>query len=464
MKKCCFAMIISMILFSTLPVNAAAEKKERSWQDESTYYLMIDRFNDGNSHNLGDVDALDPQAFNGGDFEGIIDKLDYIKGMGFTTISLTPVFKNEKRGFHGYLVEDFYKTDPHFGSLKTFQKLVSEAHKRKIKIIVDFPASRFGTDHPKEAIRAAKWWIHQTNIDGYHLIGMDDLPAGYWTDFSREIKKEKRNFHLLGSIQSADPEVTNRYERTGVDGFENVSLKNDLRRGFAGTNQPLASLFKNWKQTRQNKNHPYLMGNFLDSPFTTRFTKEIVANKQFPGSRWKMALTYLFTAPGIPIVYYGSEIALNGGEFPDNDRPMNFRTDPELIDYITKLNEVRRHLPSLTRGTMEILYEKNGMMVYKRVYQGETTVVAINNTQKSQHVALTSTKLEDGKELRGLLNGDVVKDRDKQYNLILDRDKAEIYVLKDKTGINMPLIGANLAVIAAFLLFLILILKRRARA
>ena len=255
----------------------------------------------------------------------------------------------------------------------------------------------------------------------------------------------------------------NKYKNTGVDGFENVSLKDDLRKGFAKTGQPLASLFTNWKDTKQNEKHPSSTGNFLDSPFTTRFTNEIVANKQFPGSRWKMALTYLFTAPGIPIVYYGSEIALNGGKFPDNDRPMNFRTETDLVDYITQVNQLRQKLPAIIKGTMELLYEKNGMLVFKRVYQDETVIVAINNTTKSQGVVLPSAELQDGKELSGLLNGDLVKSKNKQYHLIIDRDQAEIYVLKNQSGINLPLISANLAVVAAFVLFLILIMKRRNR-
>ncbi|MDA6963127.1 hypothetical protein OSM87_26010, partial [Escherichia coli] len=81
-----------------------------------------------------------------------------------------------------------------------------------------------------------------------------------------------------------------------------------------------------------------------------------VKNNQHPGPRWKLALTYLYTTPGVPIVYYGSEIALNGEEEPNNRKIMDFRTDKELIDFITKLGELRQQLPSLSKGTMEVLY------------------------------------------------------------------------------------------------------------
>jgi alpha-amylase len=199
----------------------------------------------------------------------------------------------------------------------------------------------------------------------------------------------------------------------------------------------------------------------MDNVQSTRFTKDIVSNKQYPGSRWEMALTYLYTTPGIPVIFYGSEIALNGGTAPDNQRQMNFKANKDLIDYITKLGQLRNQLPSLTRGTFEKLYEKNGMIVYKRVYQNETSIIAINNTSKSQQVTLSSKQLEDGKELRGLLNGDVAKSSQHQYKIILDRDNAEIYVLADKSGINVPLIAAITAVYAVFFIFLFFLFKNR---
>ncbi len=174
-------------------------------------------------------------------------------------------------------------------------------------------------------------------------------------------------------------------------------------------------------------------------------------------------MTYLYTTPGIPFVFYGSEIALDGGEEPDNQRQMDFRTDKDLIDYLTNIAAVREKLPALRRGSFELLYENQGMVVYKREYKGETAVVAINNTTKSQAVTLTS-ELEDGKELRGLLNGDLVKSEDGAYKLIVDRDEAEIYVLAEKSGLNIPLISTSAAVVILFLGFLFLVKKRSRNA
>lgn len=71
--------------------------------------------------------------------------------------------------------------------------------------------------------------------------------------------------------------------------------------------------------------------------------------------------------PGVPIVFYGSEIALNGNLAPDNHKLMNFKTEQELVEYITKLSDLRDMHPALTKGDMEILYEQ-GEPRYSNVY------------------------------------------------------------------------------------------------
>src|SRR6478735_5687463 len=121
-------ILISFLVITSLPVHAEMEKEERKWQDETIYSIMVDRFFDANTKNDFDVNTQDPLAYNGGDFQGVMDKLDYLKDMGFTAIRLTSIVDNTDGGYHGYWVNDFYKTDEHFGSLKTFKKLVQEAH------------------------------------------------------------------------------------------------------------------------------------------------------------------------------------------------------------------------------------------------------------------------------------------------------------------------------------------------
>ncbi|PLS02960.1 alpha-amylase family glycosyl hydrolase [Neobacillus cucumis] len=492
-------LFLTFLLCSSLPAHAAVKKENRLWQDESIYSIMVDRFNDGDIKDDMDVNAKDPFAYNGGDFQGIIDKLDYIHDMGFTSIRLTPIFDNTKNGYHGYWIKDFYKTDEHFGSINTFQKLVKEAHKRKMRVIIDFVTNNTALDHPwvndpskknwyhpkqnqsdgenewvdglpdlnqdnpevkKYLIESAKWWINKTDIDGYSLPAVNQVPLSFWTDFSKAVKKEKKNFFLMG-VPSEDTDIDAvKYQNTGIDSVFNYAQSVKLRKAFATTNQS----FSNVNSGSVKAAKPELMANFFDNEYTVRFTTDIVDNRQFPGSRWKTALTYLYTTPGIPVYYYGTDIALIGGKTPDNRRQMNFRTEKDLIDYTTKVGELRNQLPSLTRGTMDMLYDKGGMVVYKRVYKGETSIIAINNSTKSQKVMLTDKQLAPDKELRGLLAGDLVRNHNNEYILIVDRDNSEIYVLTEKSGLNFPFIAALVGVVILALIFVFLIIKRGRKA
>ena len=497
-KKTCTVLLFLVLFFNILPVGAV-EKDERKWQDETVYFLMVDRFNNSDQTNDNGVDINDPNGRHGGDFQGIINQLDYIKDMGFTAISLTPIFANEDGGYHGYWVNDFYKTDEHFGSNDLFNKLVDEAHKRDMKVILDFVSGYVGPKHPwtndptkkdwfqvgqeevdQERIHlpklnhenpevkqylmdAAKWWITESDIDGYLLDSTDDVSTSFWIDFSKEMKSVKKDFILLGEINTDDPVKMASYAESGIDGFVDFPLNEELRKVFPKPDQSFGELFKRLQQNEQLGLNSYLMGTFMDNQHTARFTREMVKNNEHPGPRWRQSLTYLYTTPGIPIIYYGSEIALDGGNSPDNRRQMNFRTDKELIEYMAKLSGLRAKLPSLTRGTIDLLYEQDGMTVFKREYQGETSVVAINNTTETQTVAIPAEKLTagaDNKELRGMLNGDLVRDKDKQYTMTIDRDESEIYVLSKKSGINFFYLISLGVVLLSFFVFLILVSKR----
>ncbi|MEW9051387.1 MAG: alpha-amylase family glycosyl hydrolase [Neobacillus sp.] len=500
-KKLILNVVFFTILLSIVPTYANAQKEDRLWQDETIYSLMIDRFNNANTKNDYFVNTQDPLAYNGGDLQGVIDKMDYIKDMGFTTIRLTSIFENTERGYHGYWVKDFYKTEEHFGSLETFKKLVKEAHARDLRIIIDFVTNNVSSEHPWIAdpskedwfhekreisdwsnqqqvetgwfnslpdlnhehtevkdylIEAAKWWIENTDIDGYTLPEVNHVPISFWTEFSEEIKLEKKDFILIG-VPSTTPNLQKEnYLSAGIDGMYDYASANLLREVFGSNNQSLNTKF----ETHDSQ----LRINFFDNEKTTRFTSNIVENKHFPGARWKTALTFLYTSPGIPVVFYGSEIALNGEEIPDNHRLMNFRTEKELMDFITKLGELRNQLLSLTRGDIEMIYDKNGMMVFKRSYENETAIIAINNSSESQNVTLSSEQIAPEKELRGLLKGDLVRNIDGEYPIIIDRDEAEIYVIAEKSGINLSLIGALAAVYLLFMWFLITVLRRRKRS
>ena len=135
---------------------AAADYRERLPEDEVVYFVLPDRFENGDPGNdrggLGGdrlTTGFDPSSkgfYHGGDLKGLTARLDYIQGLGTTAIWLGPVYKNkpvqggpgeESAGYHGYWITDFTSVDPHFGTDDDLHAFVDAAHKRGIKVYLD---------------------------------------------------------------------------------------------------------------------------------------------------------------------------------------------------------------------------------------------------------------------------------------------------------------------------------------
>jgi neopullulanase len=150
-------LILSIIGCVLLTTSAQAENyRKRLPQDEVIYFLLADRFENGDTKNdkgglTGDrlqtgFDPTHKGFYHGGDLKGVIKRLDYIQSLGTTAIWLAPIFKNkavqgapgqETAGYHGYWVTDFTTVDPHLGTEADFKALVDAAHARNIKVYMD---------------------------------------------------------------------------------------------------------------------------------------------------------------------------------------------------------------------------------------------------------------------------------------------------------------------------------------
>lgn len=116
-------------------------KRNIDWIDsEVIYQIMVDRFN-------GEwIEHDNANHFMGGTLKGVIEKLDYIKDMGITTIWLSPV--SCTANYHGYHITDFMNIDPHFGTIEDFDMLVDTVHKKGMNIIADFVPNHCSVEHP----------------------------------------------------------------------------------------------------------------------------------------------------------------------------------------------------------------------------------------------------------------------------------------------------------------------------
>ncbi|UOR14127.1 alpha-amylase family glycosyl hydrolase [Halobacillus amylolyticus] len=481
-------IMISFLLFDGLPVGAN-EKGDRKWQDGSIYFIMVDRFMNGNTENDKNVNVNDPNSFQGGDLEGIIEKLDYIKKMGFTTIQLTPIMDNGTNGYHGYSVIDFKAIDEHFGTIEDARKLVKEAHKRDMKVIFDFVVNYTGNQHPwrkdpekedwylkeqymneqedsnspaistpsvlnmkNEEVKqyildAASFWIKETGVDGFGLDTEKPVSKEFWTDFSNRVRSIDEDFILLGKIKNEGS--ISQYKGTGVNSFVNNPFSKRARNSFKEAGESLNPLFNQWERDKKLYNS-FNIGHFLDDPNSQRFTRLALENRQNPITRWKLGLTYMFTSPGIPILYYGSEVPLDGGEVPDNNRLMNFNSgDGQLSKRIEKLNALRDQYPVLTRGDFEKLYSEDGFFIFKRSLEDQVMVVAINNDRSTRTAEIKG--LPEGKQLRGILHdGLVLEQKPGMYKLALNREQVDVFLVEPKQGLNWPFISFVLGVFGLF--------------
>lgn len=156
MKPFCVSMIGSFVFFvhGCVDLGPVAEDFEVDthvvdWRDEVIYQLMVDRFADGDPNNNYNVNPHAPAAYHGGDWQGVIDKLDYLEELGVTAIWISPVVKNVETdagvwSYHGYWTQDFTSPNPHFGDLAKLREMVDACHHRGIKVILDIVTNHVG--------------------------------------------------------------------------------------------------------------------------------------------------------------------------------------------------------------------------------------------------------------------------------------------------------------------------------
>jgi glycosidase len=143
----CSALLLAGCV--TVDTEMPHESLVDDWRDEVIYQVMVDRFDDGDPNNNYNVDYRREASYHGGDWQGVIDRLDYIEALGVTALWISPVVKNVESdagfaSYHGYWTQDFVAVNQHFGDLTKLQELVRAAHARDIKVILDVVTNHVG--------------------------------------------------------------------------------------------------------------------------------------------------------------------------------------------------------------------------------------------------------------------------------------------------------------------------------
>ena len=463
-----------------------------NWSQEIVYFLLIDRFCNGDpsnddggtpaSHILYLPEQDNRQAlktYQGGDLQGVIDRLDYLQDLGVTTIWLSPLFDNSNTDFngwwpyHGYSPVDFFKVDEHFGDMALLQKLVNRAHARRMKIVLDMIYNHTAPDHPWVVDRAlwqlagyrhwfhphsgvdgstsivnwqdqdqlenrelnglpdlaqenphvydflldvSKYWIVQTGCDGFRLDAVKHIAKPFWRKLCADLHAfSGANFLLLGEVFSGETDYVAGYQELGFNALFDIPMYYSIHRVFAQSG--MITLLGDQLAANQAAYPQLLLSPLMDNHDVARFSYWAQDHVK---EKIKSSLTFLLTTAGMPMIYYGTEMASAGaaanheqtGEGQDylNRRMMDWQAvtnqHPDLVTQIRKLTASRKKFSALSGPDFLELYKDYGVYAYLRHDGHEALLVLLNNasTLEQRRIGLPGAVFSQGRFL-DLLSG-----------------------------------------------------------
>lgn len=432
---------------ASAPVRAAVDANSVLDESDIIYMVLTDRFFDGNPANNGtrnlEYRPGELKYTQGGDWEGLESKLQYIKDLGVTAIWISPPSQNEllsrdesESGYHGYFTKNFGAADPHFGTRQDLIDMVATAHSLGLKVILDVVpnhaadyfatgASQYSSPNyqPAAPWNNPAWYHHFGDIDdwndenqvvNYDLGGLDDLdqdnPAarqalldtyldwvrdtganGVRVDAARSLPKDfiadfedYLGVPTFGEIFVGDVNYVSDFQnyQWGVLDFP---LFFQAREVFAhdASFQTVKEIFdQDYKYANVNR-----LVTFIDNHDRDRFL--CLADDNF--QKMRLALTFMFTVRGIPDVYYGTEQLCYGGGHPtewagiankENREVMpGFGQDGNMFQTIQRLTEIRKNYACLQTGTQREMWVERNIFAYSRRDDstGQEIITVINN-------------------------------------------------------------------------------------
>jgi len=437
------------------PASAAAAAPlaplpSRDWRDEVVYFVLVDRFADGDPSNDAAVDRSARGAFHGGDLKGLLARLDEIASLGATALWVNPLVENvggfvtgagfPDWAYHGYWADDFGRLDPRFGDEADLRALVAACHARGIRVLLDVvynhagygsrylrdPRTRgwlrssehggcgdddltqcvaglpdFKTELPEVRDQLLDWhlsWARRFGLDGFRLDTLKHVSHDFWQVHRRRTRAELGpGFFLLGELWGGEAESLDAYFApdemdAGFDfGFQGSAL------GWVqGRGRTVA--FDRYLRSREKVRPGHHLAHFLSSHDVPGGLHQLRGDKEL----FRLAAALQFTVAGIPVVYYGEEVGRPGGAWPDNrsDMPWGDRDvlpgkglprDEGLRDFYRRLVAARRAHPALSRGRHEALGTEGDVYLFARrdAASGDAVVVALNRGATEARASFT---------------------------------------------------------------------------
>ena len=445
-------------------------KKDFDWDEAVVYFMMTDRFFDGNKSNNtasgADTYGKNPGLYHGGDFAGVTAKLDYLQDLGVNTIWITPIVENIKgvdvtdegskdvpynAAYHGYWASDFTKLNPTLGTTKEFETMISEAHKRGMRIMVDIVVNHagygtestfadmlrdksvsegdikswqsglpdFATENADVRAKLVEWqtsWMKDYGVDYFRVDTVKHVDSTTWAALKNSTTEVNPSFKMIGEYYGAGYASNGSTLGSGQMDADLDFDFNDQATSFVSGN--ISSVEKFLSARNSALNNTYMTGQFLSSHDEDGFKAALMNGKKYTEdeatSAALVAATLQLTAKGIPVIYYGEEVGLSGL----NNYP--YQTNRYDMDFskATKDNVTYQHYKNLlsirnaytdvfARGSRNVVAssDEEGYDVVSRSYGGTTLYVGMNIKDAAKEVKVpvnanagdTVKNLYDGK-------------------------------------------------------------------
>lgn len=342
--------------------------KDFDWDESVIYFMVTDRFFDGNESNNTASGAQtygkdNAGLYHGGDFAGITQKLDYLEDLGINTIWITPIVENipgvtvtdtgkedvpYNAAYHGYWASDFTKLNPTLGTKEEFQTLIDQAHNRGIRIMVDIVVNHAGydtkfgdmirseddvvsgsdqkdslsdlpdfkTEDPAVSAQLVKWqtqWVKDFGIDYFRVDTVKHVENDTWAELKNALTEVDSDFKMIGEYAGGGYASNGNTLGTGEMDSDLDFDFNDQAANFVKGN---ISSVENFLASRNSAlNNTYMTGQFLGSHDEDGFKQKLLDGgmKEDAATAASMVAASLqITAKGQPVIYYGEEIGQTG--------------------------------------------------------------------------------------------------------------------------------------------------------
>lgn len=483
-----------------LALGAAAQPPAfNAWGDEVLYFVLIDRFADGEPRNNIRVERRNPGGWHGGDLKGLTQQLDELKDLGITALWINPVQRQQPRGmhaqapakmglpefqhegFHGYWIEDFESLDPHFGTLDDLKTLVAEAHRRGIKVLLDVVYNHTGytSTYASRRTAAGEGWVRigegncevapvtcavgglpdlktelpevrdhvlganlalakASGVDGFRLDTYKHLSSEFWAEHRRRTRAELGpRFFLLaehwgGSAQALDP----FFERDEVDAGFDFSFKGSCEGWVVGRGRSVA--YAAYLRNRHQVRPGYVLAHYLsshDEPMA-------LGNLDGHRARFRVCAALQMTSLGLPVIYYGEEVARGGHEWPlnRNDMPWGERDiqpgkgvarDESMRAFYKALIQLRKERPALRRGDYTMLTQPPDVVLAfarRDAASGDQVIVLAHRDDKPASADIAVPASWSAAEAHDALSGERITLRDGRIQVAMAPTSVRILV------------------------------------